>query len=160
MPNGTLFHTQPASPGAWVPFNRNHQAARELGPRVAPSDLSRMPAGVQHRGVNRSLAFIDQNFHRPIGLLEVVKASGMSRRGLLKAFNRHLGMAPASFLRQIRLKHAKRLLAEHNIRLCELARRCGYRSVNSFCVAFQREMRLAPKQYQRRYLLAHSFPYR
>jgi len=156
-----MTYLQPTDPGAiqLEPSGCSEQGSarrqRLTRWRTVKMRSIRMPSSsVRHRGVNRSLAFIGQNFHRPIGLPEVVKISGMSRRGLLKAFNRHLGMAPASYLRHVRLEHAKRLLMEHDIRLCDLARRCGYRSVNSFCVAFHRQMRLAPKQYQRRYLLA------
>ena len=78
----------------------------------------------------------------------------MSRRGLAKAFQKNLGMGLGSYLRQVRLEHAKRLLVNNDLRLNEIARRCGYRSVNSFCVAFQRQMCIAPMQFQRQYLLA------
>jgi AraC-like DNA-binding protein len=65
-------------------------------------------------------------------------------------------MYPGAVLRRIRLEYAKRLLTERDMTLREIARQCGYRSQNTFCVAFRRAVGMAPKKFQRQYWLAAS----
>ena len=73
---------------------------------------------------------------------------GMSRRGLHKAFLEHLGRTPGQELQRVRIDHAKRLLAESDNKIEVLAGMCGYRSANSFCVAFKQATGFSPKQYR------------
>jgi len=102
-----------------------------------------------HRMVRRSIRFIAQNFCRPIQVADMASASGMSRRGFLKAFRKHVGLNPGKILRHARIEYAKRLLTEHDLPLRSIAGECGYRSQNTFCVAFQRTTGMSPKQFQR-----------
>jgi len=75
--------------------------------------------------------------------------SGMSRRGLTKAFHMHLGFSPGSVLRHVRIERAKQILVERDLTLKDIAKHCGYRSENTFCIAFQRATGMAPKKFQR-----------
>jgi len=52
-------------------------------------------------------------------------------------------------LLRFRIEFAKQLLVDHDLTLKEIARLCGYRSECTFCVAFQRKMKVSPKKYQR-----------
>lgn len=90
-----------------------------------------------------------KNFWRPIQLKELVLASGMTRRGFLKAFLKHTGITPGFVLRHARIEYAKQLLTEHDLPLRAIAERCGYRSQNTFIVAFTRATGMAPKKFQR-----------
>jgi AraC-like DNA-binding protein len=121
--------------------------------RSAPKLLG-LISGSKHLGVNRCLNFLAQNFHEPIQLNDLVKVSGMSRRGFCKAFNRCSGANPGTVLRHFRVEHAKRLLIEHDLLLKQVAKLFGYRSENIFCVAFQRAAGIPPKIFQRQYLMA------
>lgn len=107
-----------------------------------------------HEAVSRSLHYMVRNFTRPIQLEAVVKVSGMSRRGFYKAFNKDIGQTPVSILRQMRIEYAKQLLLAEDLPLKIIASRTGFRSENTFCVAFQRAMGMAPKKYQRQVWLA------
>ena len=108
---------------------------------------------VTHTGVKKSLKFIGKNFSLPIQMKHLVKVSGMSRRGFQKAFKKNLGANPGSFLRSVRVEQAKRLLVEQDLALKQIAPLCGFRSENTFCVAFSREMKTSPKKFQRQYWL-------
>lgn len=110
--------------------------------------------GVAHKGLARSLEYIATNYRKTVMLKDVVAVSGMSRRGLIKAFNRHVGKPPGSLIRQMRIEYSKRLLLTKDLPLKCIARQTGFRSENTFCVAFQRATGMAPKKYQRSALLA------
>ena len=93
---------------------------------------------IKHPGVAKSLRFIWEHGHEPICIKDLVSVSGMSRRGMHKAFLEHLGRTPGQELQRVRIEHAKKLLAETNQKIEALARLSGYQSINSFCVAFKR----------------------
>jgi transcriptional regulator GlxA family with amidase domain len=107
-----------------------------------------------HKAVSRSLKFMAKNYMRPIQLGDVVVASRMSRRGFVKAFSRHVGRAPGSFMRQARIEFAKRILIEQDLPLKAIATIIGFRSENTFCIAFNRATGMAPKKFQRQALLS------
>jgi AraC-like DNA-binding protein len=126
---------------------------RKRPPRILLKSLLTDKVNVRsvthHNGVARSLRFLLQNYWRPIQLDDLVMCSGMSRRGLAKAFHLHLGCSPGSVLRHVRIERAKRILVERDLKLKDIAKHCGYRSENTLCIAFQRATGMAPKQFQR-----------
>jgi AraC-like DNA-binding protein len=92
---------------------------------------------VTHEGIARSLRFLSRHWRRPIKVADLTAVSGLSRRGFLKAFIRHTGCHPGRELRRRRMEHAQRLVLRNNLSLHSISRQCGYRSVNSFWVAFR-----------------------
>jgi AraC-like DNA-binding protein len=119
-----------------------------------PSETNRFNTFANHPGVDSCLDFMAKNFCHPIQIKDLVKISGMSLRGVNKAFHKNIGMMPGAILRHLRIEYAKRLLVEKDLRLKQVAKQCGYRSENTFCVAFQRATKTSPKKFQTQYLLA------
>ena len=103
---------------------------------------------IKHQGVAKSLRFIWEHGHEPICIKDLVGISGMSRRGMHKAFLEHLKRTPGQELQRIRIERAKKLLGETNHKIEPLARQCGYQSINSFCVAFKRTTGMSAKNYR------------
>ncbi len=121
---------------------------------ILKSKTSRIQTTTSHKGVDRSLAYISSRFHRRIQLKDMVKVSTMSRRGFCKAFKKKTGVNPGEYLRYLRVECAKRLLVEQDLKLRQIAPRCGFRSENTLAVAFQREVGMSPKQFQRQFWLS------
>lgn len=103
---------------------------------------------VNHKGLASSLQFIWQHAHEPITVRDLVAVAAMSRRGLHKAFVEQLGRTPGQEILRVRIERAKKLLAESDHKVETLASLCGYRSANSFCVAFKHATGMSPKQYR------------
>jgi len=103
---------------------------------------------IKHQGVAKSLRFIWEHGHEPICIKDLVGISGMSRRGMHKAFLDHLQRTPGQELQRIRIEHAKKLLTESSQKIEPLARLCGYQSINSFCVAFKRATGVSARQFR------------
>ncbi len=123
-------------------------------PEKNKSEIAGHGVRTGHAAVDRSLAFMAKKFCQPIQLGDLVKVSRMSRRGFFKAFVKRVGVNPGAHLRALRIEYAKHLLVEQDLKLEAIAPKCGYRSVNSFCVAFAREVKTSPKKFQRQYWLA------
>jgi LacI family transcriptional regulator len=128
--------------------------------KTVPKDPVRIPAvgvvarkssdilTIRHNGVAKSLRFIWQHSHEPICVKDLVGVAAMSRRGLHKAFLEHLGRTPGQELQRVRIDHAKKLLAESNLKIEALAETSGYQSANSFCIAFKRVTGMSAKQFR------------
>lgn len=103
---------------------------------------------INHPGVAKGLRFLHEHSYEPIGVDDLAKASGMSRRSLHQAFVEHLGRPPGAELHRIRIEQAKRLLADPAQPLNEIASRCGYQSENGFWVSFKQATGVSPRQYR------------
>ena len=110
---------------------------------------SSRPASPGIGGINLSLRFLEDHWYRPINVRDLTAASRMSRRGLFKAFVRQTGRPPGQILRRIRMERAQELLRATEWPLKVIAPVCGFRNVNSFAVAFRRDIGMSPGVYRR-----------
>ena len=104
---------------------------------------------VEHPGVARSLRFIWEHCHEPIGVEDLAREAAMSVRSFHQAFVTHLGRSPGAELQRVRIDHAKKLLADSHEKMDTIAEMCGYQNGNSFWVAFKQATGVSPKQYQK-----------
>jgi transcriptional regulator GlxA family with amidase domain len=104
---------------------------------------------VSHSGVARSLRFMWEHCHEPIGVNDLAKVAAMSVRSFHQAFVDSVGRPPGHELQRIRIELAKRLLTDTDKKMDELAEMCGYESANSFWVSFKRATGKSPKAYQK-----------
>jgi LacI family transcriptional regulator len=125
-----------------------------------PEDPIRIPAAalvvrkssdllaVRHPGVARTLRFIWEHCHEPIGVKDLVTVAAMSPRGLQQAFQDHLNRSPGHELHRARIDRAKKLLKESSYKIEVLAGMCGYQSANSFTIAFKQSTGMSPAQFR------------
>lgn len=106
---------------------------------------------VSHPGVARSLRFMWDHCHEPIGVNDMARAASMSLRNFHQAFVDNIGRSPGQELQHIRIERAKKMLSDYNTKMEVIAKMCGYESANSFWVAFKRLMGMSPKQYQKKF---------
>jgi LacI family transcriptional regulator len=104
---------------------------------------------VNHPGVARSLRFMWEHCHESISVHDLARAASMSVRGFHQAFVDHLGRSPGSELHRIRIERAKKLLSDSGEKIEAIAELCGYRSSNSFWVAFKQATGMSPGKYQK-----------
>jgi LacI family transcriptional regulator len=123
--------------------------------RVPPTGLIARKSSdllaVNHPGVARSLRFLWENYHRPIGVEDLVRVAAMSRSALHQAFLEHIGRPPGRELHRIRIEQAKKILAQSKVKLEAVAEQCGYQSGNSFWLAFKHTTGTSPKQFQKQF---------
>jgi transcriptional regulator GlxA family with amidase domain len=123
------------------------------------SRLKRSPAvrldisviGLPNRALYEGLNFLQEKWHEPITVSDLTRASALSQRGFQKAFMKHTGRSPGRELRRIRIERSKELLAGGDANLSAVAQQCGYRSLNSFWVAFRRVTGMSPGKYRSRF---------
>ena len=99
------------------------------------------------RRVAAALRKIHSHLDRAWTLAELAKEVGLSRSTFAAAFRTYVGVPPASYLTEARMKRATQLLAAGSIALHEIARRVGYRLESSFSRAFKQYYGLSPKNF-------------
>lgn len=122
---------------------------------IAPGEVvcrqSTDSLAVPHTAVVMALKFIKDHYSEPITLEDIGEHAGMSKRGMEKAFLKHLGFSPATELRRIRLDNAKRMLTETDEKISTIACDCGYSNSSNLSFAFNRETKMSPRAYRTRY---------
>lgn len=103
---------------------------------------------VDHPGLARSLRFMAEHCHEPIGVDDLARVAAMSRRGFHHAFVEKVGRPPGHELQALRIARAKTLLTESQHKMETIAAACGYQSANSFSVAFRQATQMSPRQYR------------
>ncbi len=97
-----------------------------------------------------AVAFIRNHATDPIQVHHVLREVPVSRRWLERRFHEVLGRGPAAEIRRVRLARAKRLLAETDMPVPEVARLAGFGSREYLAAVFKRELNLSPRQYRNR----------
>ena len=92
-----------------------------------------------------------QNLSKPLSEAELSSRVGLNEFLLKRGFNHCFGTSPWKMGREERLETAKRLLAEQDISVTEVAYRVGYANLCSFSEAFKRKFDISPKKYQKKW---------
>ena len=85
-------------------------------------------------------------FAQPIRIEEVARRVAVSPRQLQRVFADEGELGFRSYLRRVRMSHARRLLATTDLPVKEVARRVGYGNPSQFSKAFKRVHGIPPSQ--------------
>src|ERR1700704_3175422 len=78
----------------------------------------------------------------------VTKELGYTRQYVSGRFHRMTGRLLSHFLKEKRLEKAARLLKSGNMRVSQIARRCGFDSENYFRQQFRERFSMSPRQFR------------
>lgn len=97
------------------------------------------------------LAWMEQEYGNPdIGLDTLAEVVGMSGRHLSKLFQQTFGIAPYSYLTQMRIHKAKEHLAsEPGVTVAAIAGKTGFRDASHFVATFRKHTGMTPQQFRR-----------
>jgi len=98
--------------------------------------------------VARALEFIWLNAQNPIGVPEIVKHAGVSRRLLEMRFRKALDRTIQEELQRTRLKRVKTLLAESNLSVTAIAKACGFAGKCYLGRVFRRTFHMTMTRYR------------
>lgn len=77
--------------------------------------------------------YIQANWNRTLTVEEIAAACGVSVRSVFARFKQHRGVAPLTYLRELRLAHAhQRLLSDGEDSVISIAMACGFSSFGHF----------------------------
>jgi AraC family transcriptional regulator len=92
---------------------------------------------------------IRENPSEQMTLTEIAAGCGVHPAHLNKIFRRHFGMSVGRFLRQLKVEHARQLLANSALPLAQVAAEAGFYDQSHFARVFRRTMGCAPSEFRR-----------
>jgi AraC-like DNA-binding protein len=100
--------------------------------------------------LERATAFLEHNLHRPVSLSEVARQVHVSPETLGRLFRGQYRVSPIQYLTGLRMARARELLQARRYNISEVARACGYASLQYFSRAFRREYGAPPRVFRDR----------
>jgi LacI family transcriptional regulator len=125
-----------------------------LPPTGVTTRASTRALAIEDPDVRAAVAYIEAHAAEPISAADIVAQTMLTRCTLEKRFARVRGNSVHEELLRTRLRIARHLLIETELRTDEVARRAGFRWAAYLCEAFTREMGLAPSRYRAQFGLA------
>lgn len=68
-----------------------------------------------------------------------------------RLFCARMGVSPKQYVLSLRLRRAKQLLAEGNLKIWAVADACGFETDAHFCRSFQKHLGMSPSEYRKKY---------
>jgi LacI family transcriptional regulator len=97
----------------------------------------------------KALSYIRHQAILPVGVVDVARHAGVSRRGLERRFMEQLQRTPAAEMRRFQLDRARQLLAETDLPMSQVAEKTGFGSQAYFAAVFRVHFRQSPRQFRR-----------
>ena len=101
--------------------------------------------------IEKACAFMESHYAERIYLDQICRCAGLSKSTLLRAFTKSKGVTPYSYLENIRIGKAKKLL-EQGVPPIEAALQTGFSDQSHFTNYFNRFIGLAPGVYREIFL--------
>ncbi len=101
--------------------------------------------------LEKACAFMERHYAQRISLDQVCRYAGLSKSALLRAFTKSKGVTPYTYLENIRVGRAKKLL-EQGVPPVEAALRTGFSDQSHFTNYFSRFIGLPPGVYREMFL--------
>ncbi|RWL75875.1 MAG: GlxA family transcriptional regulator [Mesorhizobium sp.] len=119
--------------------------------RVRTGDeRQRLPLLRQHGRLNptvvKLIELMQRNLAAPLTMADLAAAAGLSRRQVERLFRNDVGRSPCRYFRELRLEHAKLLLAQSAMPVLEIAVSCGFVSASHFSRCFREAHKIAPHE--------------
>ena len=121
-----------------------------------PGGQSQFSAGLAAQAAEREplrelQAWIAGNLHADLSVAALAERAFMSPRNFARAFRREVGMTPAAYVESVRVERARLALEGGDHPVDEIARSCGFGTVETMRRAFRRRVNVSPSEYRTRF---------
>jgi len=94
------------------------------------------------------LMHIERNMRRPTTASEIFALAERSNTFVENVFNAKLGMPVQAYITSVKMREAKRLILNPDLRISEITYLCGFSSPQYFCRTFTATFGINPKKYR------------
>jgi len=98
--------------------------------------------------VKQAIAYLHQNYSRPVSRWEIAEAVGVSEDYLSRIFNRELNISPWDYLNRYRVLRSKQLLLSSTETIGSIARRVGFKDQAYFSRVFHKVTGNSPQAFR------------
>lgn len=134
-----LMQSKKAHGSQRISVPATHVVTRRSTDFVAVSDVA----------LGRALRFIRDNSRSAVGVNDVSKAAGLSRRALERRFRSELGVSILEQIRKARTEQICRMLVETSLPIGRIAEALGFEDVQHFARYFRSDRDMSPLAYRK-----------
>jgi AraC-like DNA-binding protein len=129
--------------------------SREVQPISSPGFQPDLNLLDQER-VGKVCAFINQHLHAPIFRDDLARLLNLSPDAFGRFFRSRTGKSLPTFLNELRVSRACRLLAETDAGVTQISQECGFENLSNFNRQFLRHTKRTPREYRKSVLSGGS----
>jgi AraC-like DNA-binding protein len=141
---------QPTLVDHLAPLIQREIIVRLLTGPHAPQLLQLVATGSPGQHIARSVAWIKQNFAKPLSVDGLAEHAHMSPSTFRQHFRAITGTSPVQYQKQLRLQEARQLMLNQNVDAANASGRVGYESASQFSREYSRLFGAPPLQDVRR----------
>jgi AraC family transcriptional regulator len=114
-------------------------------------DVAIRKGGMAPHKLRRALEFISDKLEQQqaIALDVVAREVGMSRYHFSRVFKESIGLSPINYIGRQRIERAKKLLAETELPIADIALQAGFSGQSHFTTFFRKLVGLTPRSFRR-----------
>ncbi|KGA97564.1 hypothetical protein AJ85_06715 [Alkalihalobacillus alcalophilus ATCC 27647 = CGMCC 1.3604] len=110
----------------------------------------------EQTNMSKVASYIESHYHYEISLQEISEHFYLSREYISRKFKQEFNQTITDYLMNFRIKKAKELLANPNLKVYEVAEAVGYQHDKYFAKVFKRIVGLTPSDYRQTYYQKRS----
>lgn len=100
--------------------------------------------------MKRAVEFIETNFDQPITVIQVAKASGLSKSVFSRRFKEHIGVPFKAYLNQMRIAKAKYFISHQGMNVTEACFAVGFNDIAHFSRTYRKLEGISPSYHKNR----------
>ena len=134
-------------------YNSGNDAFDEAAAKLLLSVLSPVGANTGdskygNQYVDRAVRYIERNYAQKLRVEALAETLGIDRMYLRNLFTRYVGMSTMDYIMQVRISHARELLALPELSVSSVALAVGYSDVLCFSKAFKKATGVSPTEFR------------
>lgn len=111
--------------------------------------LSNAVTGAKATVGQLAMRYISENYTDRISVKDICDAIGYSKSTVLSSFKKEFSTTINSYLTNMRLERAKKMLENENLTINEIALECGFSDQSYFSKVFSAKYKITPTDYRR-----------
>lgn len=107
------------------------------------------PSGFMTEGVNKALAYINQNLTEDFAEPDLAQVAGMTAQAFSRSFRKHTGMGMVEYVNRLRVNLAcQMLMNDRALSVTEICFAVGFNNLSNFNRQFLRRKGMAPSRFR------------
>jgi len=106
--------------------------------------------------LQKALKYIDLHFQSNLKIVAIAKIAGLSESGLTRVFKKHLGVSPANYVLESRVREASSLLHHTQETIDSIAEKTGFKNRYYFTRMFKKKTGQSPAEFRKEHIQRYS----
>lgn len=99
--------------------------------------------------VRIAVEYLNAHYKEPISLNDAAERAGVNSSYLSFLFSQEMKIGFAGYLLNLRLEHAKKMLKESHLKMCQIAEQSGFNDYHYFSKVFKKNSGVSPAEYRK-----------